>query len=275
MSTPMFIERPTVGSGTSAVTGQSLSAFSGSTPMADLTAVVDEPTLIEAIVWSAQKFSTQLGMLILAVSDGINRRLVGAYALDAGTASLFANGTIVINFVVAPGYKLVAAHNAQDITSAYTTVDAVPFGGIIRAPGVLYGAALPAPDIFYRGKIFTVFGATGVTDALYVCVRLGDGTYGWFPIGVEGTPGGGALTQTGYSAIASATVGNGGDYLDVAFPIAFTAATGPTAFFVDIDTYVTGGGPPPGWSIVNRTVNGMRIQFSAAFDGEVRWRAYS
>jgi hypothetical protein len=175
----MFIELPTVGSGTAAITGQDLSAFSGATVMSDLTAIVNEPTLIETIAWSAQKFSTHVGMLVLAVSDGTHRRLVGAYELAAGTAALFASGTVAVNFVVPPGYKLVAAHNVQDAGSAFTDVNFVPFGGVVRAPGVLYGTTLPDPDVFFRGKTFTVFGGAGAPDYSFICLKQSDGSYAW------------------------------------------------------------------------------------------------
>jgi hypothetical protein len=187
MSMPLFIEVPTVGSGTAAVTGQSLAAYSGSTPMADITEVVAEPTLIETIGWSVHKFSTQAGMLLLGISDGTNRRIFGAYPIAAGAALLFASDSIAVNLTIEPGYKLVAAHNVQDAGSAYVDLDLVPFGGVVRASGVLYGSSLPDPDVFYRGKTFTVFGADGVGDDLYVCVKLGSGGYSWFPLGMSGT----------------------------------------------------------------------------------------
>jgi len=180
----MFIELPTNGSGTGSITGQDLSAFSGSTVMDDITDIVDEPTLVEDLAWSAQAFSTHAGMLILAVSDGTHRRLIGAFTLEAGAADLFASGTIAVNFVIAAGFKLVAAHDVQDSGSVYTTVDIVPEGGVLRAPGALSGSALPDPDATYRGKFFTVFGAGGAADASYVCLKLSDDSYGWFELGV-------------------------------------------------------------------------------------------
>jgi hypothetical protein len=127
-------------------------------------------------------------MLILAMSDGTNRRLIGSFPLAAGSATAFASGTIAVNFVIAPGYKLTAAHNVEDSGSSYVDVDFVPFGGVVRAPGVLYGSALPDADVFYRGKTFTVFSGTGVADASYVCMKLGDESYTWFPIGRNAYP---------------------------------------------------------------------------------------
>lgn len=183
MSTPMFIELPTAGSGTAPVLGEDLSAFASGTAMADLTPLVTEPTLIESVEWSAQKFSTQAGMLIVALSDGTNRRLIGAYAIDAGSASVFASGSVAVEVVVPPGYKLVAAHNVKDAVSAYTNLDLVPSGGVVRAPGVLYGSALPTAGVFYRGKVFTVFGAAGSPDASYICLKLSDDSYAWGEIG--------------------------------------------------------------------------------------------
>jgi hypothetical protein len=133
MSTPLFVRTPTVGKGTIAVLGASLAAFSGATVMADLTDVAAEATLIEEVAWCAQAFSTQAGMLILALVDGSgNRRLVGAYSIAAGSASLFANGRVQLGLTIAPGYKLVAAHNVQDSLSAYANLDLVPLGGVVR-----------------------------------------------------------------------------------------------------------------------------------------------
>lgn len=133
MSTPLFIRTPTVGSGTVAIAGASLANYSGATAMSDLTGVAAEATLIEEIAWTAQAFSTQAGMLILALTDGNgNRRLVGAYPLAAGSASLFASGRIQLGVTIAPGFKVVAAHNVQDAASAYANLDVVPLGGVVR-----------------------------------------------------------------------------------------------------------------------------------------------
>lgn len=185
MSSPLFIAEPQNGDGTGPILGASLAAYNAVTPMADLTTLGGEPVLVEEIAYCAEKFSTGDGMLLLAIEDGYgDRRLIGAYDIPAGTASLMATGRIKVDILIAAGYKLVAAHDVQDPLAAYASVDFVPFGGIVRAPGVLCGSALPAPDVSYRGKTFAVFGGAGVADAAYVCLKQSDDTYAWFETGV-------------------------------------------------------------------------------------------
>lgn len=133
MSTPLFERTATNGTNTAAVLGASLASYSGSTSMVDLCALTDEPTLIEEVRWCAQKFSTAAGQLVLALVDGSsNRRLVGAYPVDAGSSTLFASGAVRLDLTIAPGFKLVAAHDVKDNVAAYTDVDLVLVGGIVR-----------------------------------------------------------------------------------------------------------------------------------------------
>lgn len=133
MSTPLFNQEPTNGSGTAAILGASLAAYSGATPMADLTTVGGEPVLIEEIAYCAEKFLTADGMLLLAVVDGGgNRRLIGAYDIPAGSAALLASGRIKVDFLMEAGFKLVAAHNVQDSLAAFTNLHLVPIGGVVR-----------------------------------------------------------------------------------------------------------------------------------------------
>lgn len=76
--------------------------------------------------------------------------------------------------------------------------------------------------------------------------------------------------------VSSSVVGEGGDYLDIVFALPFAAATGASGYEVNVTIKQTvAGAPVPSWSVKNATVNGMRIEFSAAFDGEVTWRAYA
>lgn len=134
MSTPLFIRTPMVGNGTVAIAGLSLAAYSNATAMSDLTSVAAEATLVEEIAWCAQAFSTQAGMMILALVDGSgNRRLVGAYTIPAGSTSLLASGRIQLGVTIPPAYKLVVAHNVQNAAvSAYVNLDVVPLGGVLR-----------------------------------------------------------------------------------------------------------------------------------------------
>lgn len=131
MSTPLFVRTPSVGS-PSTVLGASLAAYAPATPMIDLTAIAAEATMVEAVAWCAQKFSTQAGMLVLALSDGTDRRLVGSYAIDAGTATEFASGRIELDVTIPVGFKLVAAHNTEDSGSAFTNLDLTVLGGVVR-----------------------------------------------------------------------------------------------------------------------------------------------
>jgi hypothetical protein len=85
---------------------------------------------------------------------------------------------------------------------------------------------------------------------------------------------GGAHEESGYAAITTSGTGTGHDYLDITFNTPFTAATGASAYRTDVETYVSDAGPNAGFTIRNRTTTGMRIDFDAAFNGEVRWRAY-
>jgi hypothetical protein len=133
MSTPLFERTVTNGSGTAAILGASLAAYSGATTMVDLTAVQDEPMLIDEIAYCAEKFSTLDGELLLALVDGSgNRRLVGAYDIPAGSASLMASGRIALNLVIEAGFKLVAAHNVTIAGPTFVNVHVVPLGGIVR-----------------------------------------------------------------------------------------------------------------------------------------------
>lgn len=133
MSTPLFIRTPTNGTGTVSVLGASLAAYSGATPMVDLTALADEPTLVEDVAWCVQKFSTAEGTLILGLVDASgNRRLVGAFDLAAGSATVFASGRVELELTIQTGFKLVAAHNVKDGGAAFTNVDLVPLGGVVR-----------------------------------------------------------------------------------------------------------------------------------------------
>lgn len=133
MSTPLFNREPTNGDGTGPILGASLAAYTSGTAMAAITAIDDEPVLIDYITWCTEKFSTHEGMLLLSIVDGYgNRRLVGAYDLAAGTATVMASGVIELNFTLAAGYQLEAAHNVQDNSSAYTNVHIVPVGGVVR-----------------------------------------------------------------------------------------------------------------------------------------------
>ena len=133
MSAPLFIQEPSNGSGTAAILGASLAAYSGATAMVDLTTAAGEPVLIEEIAYCAEKFSTHEGQLLLAIVDGTgNRRLIGAYDIPVGSATLIASGRIKVDFVMAAGFKLVAAHDVQDAGSAYTNLHVVPVGGVVR-----------------------------------------------------------------------------------------------------------------------------------------------
>ncbi len=133
MSTPLFERTATNGTNTAAVLGASLASYSGSTTMVDLTASADEPILIEEVAWCAEKFSTAVGQLLLALVDGSsNRRLIGAYPLSAGSATLAASDVIRLDLTIEPGFKLVAAHDVKDNVAAYTNVHLVALGGIVR-----------------------------------------------------------------------------------------------------------------------------------------------
>jgi hypothetical protein len=133
VSTPLFERTVTNGIGTAAILGASLAAYSGATTMVDLTDIEDEPMLIDEIAWCTEKFSTLEGQLLLALVDGSsNRRLVGTYDIPAGTATLMASGRIALNLSIAPGFKLVAAHNVTIAGPAFVDLDVVPIGGIIR-----------------------------------------------------------------------------------------------------------------------------------------------
>lgn len=133
MSTPLFNQEPTNGNGTAPIVGASLAAYTGATPMADLTTVGGEPVLIEEIAYCAEKFSTLDGMLLLAIVDGAgNRRLVGAYDIPAGSATLMASDRIKVNLLIAAGFKLVAAHNVTIAGPAFVNLHVVPIGGVVR-----------------------------------------------------------------------------------------------------------------------------------------------
>lgn len=133
MSTPLFNREPINGSGTAAILGASLAAYSGSTTMVDVTDIEDEPMIIDELTWCTEKFSTLEGELLLALVDGSgNRRLVGAYDLSAGSSSLKASGRIVLNLMIAAGFKLVAAHNVTVSGPTFVNVHLVPIGGIVR-----------------------------------------------------------------------------------------------------------------------------------------------
>lgn len=133
MSTPLFNQQPTNGSGTAAILGASLAAYSGATTMVDLTTVGGEPVLIEEIAYCAEKFSTLDGMLLLAIVDNSgNRRLVGAYDIPAGSASLIANDRIKVDLLIAAGFKLVAAHNVTVAGPTFVNLHVVPIGGVVR-----------------------------------------------------------------------------------------------------------------------------------------------
>lgn len=133
MSTPLFNQEPMNGSGTAAIVGASLAAYSGATPMVDLMAIAGEPTIIEEIAWCAEKFSTLEGMLLLALVDNSgNRRLIGAYDLAAGSSTLLASGRIQLDLTVAAGFKLVAAHNVTIAGPTFVNVHVVPIGGVVR-----------------------------------------------------------------------------------------------------------------------------------------------
>jgi hypothetical protein len=47
---------------------------------------------------------------------------------------------------------------------------------------VLSGDTLPTPSSIYRGKIFTLLGATDIADKHYICGKNADNTYSWKPI---------------------------------------------------------------------------------------------
>lgn len=71
-------------------------------------------------------------MVVLCISDGTFKRSVGAYPLPVGTADLYASGRLSINVVVPAGFRLEVAHNVKASGGAYTNVDFVPLGGIVR-----------------------------------------------------------------------------------------------------------------------------------------------
>lgn len=84
-----------------------------------------------------------------------------------------------------------------------------------------------------------------------------------------------AHAETGFRAVSSAVVGEGGDYIDVVFAQPFTSALGAGAYDVAVTLKQSvAGAPVPSWSVKLATVNGMRIEFTAAFDGEIKWRAW-
>jgi len=133
MSTPLFIRSPSNGSGAGPILGASLASYSGATPMDDLTDFQDEPMLVEEIAYCVEKFSTLEGMLLLALEDGYaNRRLIGAYDIAAGSATLLAGDRIKLDLVIEPGLKLVAAHNVTIAGPTFVEMHIVPIGGIVR-----------------------------------------------------------------------------------------------------------------------------------------------
>jgi hypothetical protein len=134
MSTPLFVQTPFAGNGTSAIVGEDLSAYSDADTFFELTNFVLEPTLVEELAWCAQKFSTQEGQLIVGLIDaGYNWRLVGAYDIPAGAAALFASGRIALGVVIPSGFKLGVRHSVKvSGGGSYATLDVVPLGGVVR-----------------------------------------------------------------------------------------------------------------------------------------------
>lgn len=134
MSTPLFVRTPFAGNGAINILGELLSSYADADTFHEITSAVSEPTLVEELAWSAQKFSTLAGQLIVAItSDDYTWRLVGAYPIPAGSSVLFASGRVALDVVIPAGYRMGVRHDVKVLGGgSYATLDVVPLGGVVR-----------------------------------------------------------------------------------------------------------------------------------------------
>lgn len=134
MSTPLFTREVSNGDVLNqSYLGGSLSSWGGIS-WTPLTAIGEEPLLVEEIWWSAQDYNTDGGTLAIALDDGAgSRHLLRTDDLEAGGVSSRAGGMFKMSFAIQIGYRLVVAHDVQaNGAGGYVNLSFVVNGGIIR-----------------------------------------------------------------------------------------------------------------------------------------------
>lgn len=99
------------------------------------------------------------------------------------------NGAVTVSVTLPDEYILPQSTSLilGGVKAPTKTIEELPVaidesGFLFTADKVLTGETLPIADETYRGKIFTVLGASGVTDATYICLKTASDTYAWTAI---------------------------------------------------------------------------------------------
>lgn len=195
------------------------------------------------------------------------------------------NDTIWMRFVRAPGF-------IDNVQIAY---DAHPSGSEIDSGVAPNPANFSTYEIIRQGSTLTfLIDGVQVHQAITFTRDLADtqltvsttaiGTSGIFDVDLvravfyRGGSGAGtalaapsAHAESGYSAVTDG-IGSGHEYVDVSWVTPFGAATGVGGYRVEVEIY-SPTGQVVGWSLTNKTTTGFRVNFSAAFDGEIHWEA--
>lgn len=130
MSTPMFIREPSAFRATPP--GGSLVGAPG--PWAVLVPITAEATLIEEVRFAAEEFSSDAGLAVLGIDNGIGvPTVVDVVPIPAGAADKWAMVKAPTNVCVPAGFRLVCGHNVQHAgAGGYLLLHCVALGGIVR-----------------------------------------------------------------------------------------------------------------------------------------------